>query len=420
MREKMANQIFYYTSACAFLVSAIATWLPSGYVVGFTLLFLASLPLVLVPRWRPLLTKNDQALLGVILLFAGVWLAEVLLWGQPTRLYEKPARFLAAAAILLLLRKYPPKPASLWAGLIVGAWGSLALMGWERIVLDLDRREGLMNAIQFGGLAILMACLCLAGLGWAALQTRKRLWSLLLLSGFAAGLLAALWSGSRGAWLGLPVALAMLYVVYRPWLNTRLVLSGTALLGVMLALVIAMPQTSVQQRLAKAIEDVRLYAQDTTIRTSNGGRFEMWKASLRIGLEHPIFGVGETGYVEHVREQAKTGQVAAYVVRFRHAHNEFLDVFAKRGLVGVVSLLLLYGVPLRLFMRNGSALKLEQRAYAGGGMVLVGLYATFGLTQTFLSGHNNGLMMFLAYLLLFHVAFQQAGRPVNEKLNYAQ
>lgn len=413
MPRQSISPLVYFTSFAAFLTGAVATWVPSGYAVGFVLLLLAGLPLALVPKWRAPLNRGDKALLLAILLFGAVWLAEVALWGQPTRLYEKPARFLAGAAVLLALLTYPPRPAAVWAGIAIGAWGALGLMGWEKLVLGLGRREGIINAIQLGGLAMMFAMLCLAGMGWAATQQRARCWGLVLASGCVAGVLASLWTGSRGAWLAMPMGLVIIYFVYRPWLNKRVVLGAVLALTALLAAAIAAPQTGVQKRLAKAVEDVQIYAQDSTIQTSNGGRFEVWKASLWVVQAHPWLGVGETGFVEHVQEFARTGKVATYAQRFRHAHNEVLDVFAKRGVLGLASLLLLYVVPWRLFSRQLQGLSLPQRAYAAGGLLVVGMVATFGLTQAFIGGHNSGIMMYLAWLALFYTLLTRPPRQAS-------
>jgi len=403
MPHQSISPMVYFTSFAALLTGAVATWVPSGYAVGFILFFLAGLPLVVVPRWRVPLSCGDKTLLFTIVLFGAVWLAEVLWWGQPMRLYEKPVRFLAAAAGLLVLLTHPPKPAALWAGIAIGAWGALGLMGWEKLVLGLGRREGIINAIQLGGLAMLLALLCLAGMGWAVQKKHARRWVIFLASGCVAGVLASLWTGSRGAWLAMPVGLVIVYFVYRPWLSKGVVLGVVFCLTALLAAAIAIPQTGVQQRLAKAVHDVQMYAQDTTIQTSNGGRFEVWKASLWIIQERPWFGVGETGFAERIQEFARTGKVATYAQRFRHAHNEVLDVLAKRGVIGFASLLLLYAVPWRLFSRELKALSLAQRAYAAGGLLVVGMIATFGLTQAFIGGHNSGIMVYLVWVMLFYV-----------------
>jgi len=89
-------------------------------------------------------------------------------------------------------------------------------------------------------------------------------------------------------------------------------------------------------------------------------------------------------------------------LQFSHAHNELLDIFAKRGILGVVVLLIFYGVPLVLFWPT------RRRVFPGAagvldadglclrmiGVLLPVSYMGFGTTQVFL-GHNSGTMFYL-------------------------
>ena len=66
-------------------------------------------------------------------------------------------------------------------------------------------------------------------------------------------------------------------------------------------------------------------------------------------------------------------------------HSDLIDTAARRGLVGLASLLMLYGVPLLLFAR---ALRgrpdATTRALAVAGLVVVVAFIGFGLTQSML------------------------------------
>ncbi|HLR16976.1 MAG TPA: O-antigen ligase [Alcanivoracaceae bacterium] len=402
------SKMAYYVSLCVFLVGAISTWVPSGYSIGYILLFVASLPLLFMPSLRPALEKADRWFIAIFLLFATLWLADAVLLKGDSSSIEKSFRFLTSGTVFLLLLKHSWKKIFLWLGVVGGSIGALGQIFWERAIQGLDRADGIMNAIQFGGLSMLLAFLCLAGLGWAVTRERKGAWVFLLLLGFVAGVLASFWSGSRGAWLGIPVGLAILYYVYKPWLRGKYIYGGIALLVGLLAIMLMVPQVGVQERWNSAVEDVNIYMQDTSIQTSNGGRLELWKASYHMIIEHPWLGVGDTGFVETVDQLAEDGKVAAYITEFSHAHNEFLDVFAKRGIFAALSLLLLYLMPPLLFVRQLNTLNMEQRAYVAGGLMVSALVMTFGLTQAFMTGHNSGLMIFVAYNLIFYAAFKDS------------
>jgi O-antigen ligase len=110
-----------------------------------------------------------------------------------------------------------------------------------------------------------------------------------------------------------------------------------------------------------------------------------------------VLGWGENGYKQQMEVLANEGVVDSGILVYGHAHNEFIDAFAKRGILGVIVLLTLYLIPLRLFARHFSEPDLTKRSIAVAGVLLPVTYIDFGLTQVFLS-HNSGVMMY-AFLL---------------------
>ncbi|BBI60630.1 hypothetical protein HSBAA_19360 [Vreelandella sulfidaeris] len=63
--------------------------------------------------------------------------------------------------------------------------------------------------------------------------------------------------------------------------------------------------------------------------------------------------MGANGYAEAMQALADEGLIIERAAEFGHAHNEFIDSFAKRGLVGLVVLLAIYLVPMRFCQGNG-------------------------------------------------------------------
>jgi O-antigen ligase len=96
----------------------------------------------------------------------------------------------------------------LWWGVIGGALAALPFVAWQRIALGIDRPGGLINAITFGDLALLLALLSVtAAIDMRDKPARPGLAGL----GALAGLAASLLTGSRGGWLALAVA-ALLFL----------------------------------------------------------------------------------------------------------------------------------------------------------------------------------------------------------------
>lgn len=68
-----------------------------------------------------------------------------------------------------------------------------------------------------------------------------------------------------------------------------------------------------------------------------------------MGLDRPWTGWGRYGYEAEKKRRVDAGETHPIVLQYSHAHNELLDIFAKRGIPGVVVLLIFYGMPLVLF-----------------------------------------------------------------------
>ncbi|WP_458526513.1 O-antigen ligase family protein [Onishia taeanensis] len=385
-----------FTDFSVFLMGALSLIVSSGYSLGAAMLLLGGVMLIFQRR-TPLLNKQDQLLIAILACFALYWMGRAWFDGQGTGGWDKPSRFLLAVPALLWVFSNPPRMAWLWSGLAVGALGAGGWAAWQKLVEGAARADGFTNAIQFGNISMLLGVLSLAGLGWALCQPRSRLWSLFLFVGALAGILGSLFSGSRGGWVGFPFVLLVLYKGYGGLLSMRH--KGAILAALMLGVVLiySLPQTGVQSRVHQAVEQLEGFVTDGDVRTSVGARLEMWRGASLLAVEKPVFGWGDNGYERAMQELADEGVIDSYVTQYGHAHNDFLDAFAKRGIVGLVLLIALYVWPMKLFAQRLESEDLELRAIAVAGGLLSVAYIDFGMTQVFLA-HNSGVMVFAFWL----------------------
>lgn len=385
------------TNFAVFLLTALALVVHSGYSLGALMLMLAGLGLML-RRGLPVFSRQDGIVIGVLLAYAMVSIVRALGDGQGSRGLDEPLRFLFAIPALCWILRYPPSQAFLWGGLATGATAAGSWATWQKLVVGVDRATGYTHVIQFGNLSMMMGVLCLAGLGWAAISPRYRyVWVIVLLLGALGGVLGSLLSGSRGGWIGLPLVLLVLYRGYGRYFTARLKAVAVVLVLVGAATVYGLPQLGVQERVHQAVSDVQQYISGENRATSIGGRFDMWRGAAILIAEKPLTGWGRQGYVEAMNELGEKGVIDPYAAQFEHAHNEFIDALAKRGLPGLVVLLALYLIPMRFFYQ-GFDDAIHTRAVAVAGVLLPVTYMDFGLSQSFLT-HNSGIMMY-AFLLV--------------------
>ncbi len=126
----------------------------------------------------------------------------------------------------------------------------------------------------------------------------------------------------------------------------------------------------------------------------------MWRAGARLFIERPWLGWGE-GRLEAARDAlVDEGVIHAGVSDYDQLHSDVIDTAARRGLLGVVSLLLLYGIPLGLFARHLRRPASHQaRHLALSGLLSVLAFIDFGLTQSLLRD-ARGLSGYLGLLTL--------------------
>lgn len=395
----VSSPLSLYTSLAVFLLCAIALIAPSGYSLGALMLFLGS-GVLLVKRPALGLSRQDVLVMIAMAAFALVGVLEAWWDGQGSSGADKPLRFLLAVPALLLVIAYPPRLACLWSGIALGALGAGSWAIWQKFGLGVVRATGHTHTIQFGNLSMLLGVLCLAALGWAVIQPRRRTWVAFFIVCALFGVVGSLFSGSRGGWIGIPFVLLVLFRAYGPLMSKPLTAALVLVVVVGALGAYAVPQVGVQNRVHQAVEQVQSYAAGDRSHTSVGARFEMWRGAGHLIAEKPLVGWGDNGYREAMRQLGDEGVINQKASEFGHAHNEFIDSFAKRGLIGLAVLLAVYLIPMRLFAQQLGAQDLSQRAVATGGTLLAVMYIDFGFTQSFLA-HNSGVMMYAFLLAVF-------------------
>ena len=122
----------------------------------------------------------------------------------------------------------------------------------------------------------------------------------------------------------------------------------------------------------------------TMLQSSMGQRLEMWRVAWQLFLHAPLTGMGTGSYMSAAQKMVDEDAAPPVTAIYDHPHNEFLDALSSRGLVGLLALLLLYGMPAWLFARTlNSAEPARMGASLGGLLVCVG-FPVFGLSETML------------------------------------
>lgn len=416
----------------AFSLPALALTAPSGY--SFAALLLCGLGAVAWVRAPRLLTRQP-ALVWLGLAMGA--LAIVWTWDAAQTVpfkvnaLDRPIKFALIWLALPAVLWVPPPPTALRWGVWVGAIGAAATACWQIQVTGMDRAWGHTNAIQFGNLALLMGVWSAL---WAPHATGQLRW--LAWAAAAAGLYATVASESRGGWwVALVLCPLAVWLVRRTHAQLQTHPPGILAKGApenattsraqhigkwagALAFAVMLGTVGTQaprlvDRTGQAWHEAQLHLSTGESTSSVGQRLAHWKLAWGMGLHRPLTGWGEQGYQKEKARLVEAGQAPSVLLSFHHVHNEWLDMWAKHGLLGLLVLCGVYAVPgfvytraLRQGMRqtraatNAISAADPRLTCAVCGLLLVVGYVGFGMTQVMFA-HNSSSIMYVFMNLLW-------------------
>lgn len=389
-----------YNSIAVFLLAAIALVVQSGYSYGAALLVVGS-AVLLTARPSLKLNAHDWVLIFALLLYFSVNVLVNFTYGLPPRSYDRPLRVLLSIPAYLILVAYPPRPSFIFWGVVIGAIGAGVLSVHNRLFVGWWRYGGYLNPIQFGDISILLSGLSLA---FALMYTELKKDILYLTSVLLAvlmGVTASISSESRGGWVALPFILLIVFFSSGVRLKKAFILMFALTFALIFSIYAALPEKNfVKVRVADTrAELIGSFGSDVRVENASvSTRLQMWENGWNAFLERPVYGWGD---IMNIKSHFPEDWV--YLNKFsdfNHLHNEYIDELAKRGVIGVISLLILYFSSLYYFYSVFRiAHNVESRSFAVAGIVLIIASMIFGLTQCFLA-HNSGITIFIFLLVV--------------------
>lgn len=300
---------------------------------------------------------------------------------------------------------------------VYSLWYVLWLERWRARVPEV------IDPIIFGGLSLLLGLLCLAALPAA----RSGPMRLLFGAGACAGLLASALSGTRGAWIALPVGLVVLDRCQWQYLGARWRWSALAgVLAIVVALV-AWPDTHVRDRIGDAYTAIA-----RTLTEDGGGGSGFWfrptlyaTVTGEIIPASPWVGHGPVALRDELRPLAEQPGASSNLKRLAdrpeatQTHNDVLQSLVWGGALGVAVLSVVYLWPLAFFLRalRRTSHRLN-RALATMGILVPCLYGVFGLSYSYFAFPISALsyialVMLAAWTLRAQSSLISAGSSPN-------
>ncbi|MBA8901491.1 O-antigen ligase family protein [Phyllobacterium sp. P30BS-XVII] len=332
------NRIF------TFLFALFPGLLVSGTSVTLVCAFLWAIISLSLKRYPYQMTRQDRVIAWIFTTYVLITALTVVLSPNLAKGGEyllKMIPFLAVWALISRLR------VSLQGRLIpffvtgagIGMIGALIYSIVQVLFIESRAAGGAGNAAVFGLFAVLFGSISLLNV-----HSESRTERIIAIAGFTCGIICAFLSGTRSAWLVMPVHCAILFWYLRgqtlPTINkTAKVLMVLLLVVVALA---AIPKILDRYR-ALQIDIVQLDEKPDNM-SSLGARIQLWSGAEKAFLASPLIGQGPQNRMRSVNEALEL-PVEKYMT-FTHVHNGFLNAAVDGGVLGILALLLLLSAPI--------------------------------------------------------------------------
>ena len=120
--------------------------------------------------------------------------------------------------------------------------------------------------------------------------------------------------------------------------------------------------------------------------------------------ENLLYGIGPTNYESEMEKDLRKNNLA---INFRsHAHNEFLDIGSKFGIISLFLYILLLLSTLYIFIKNREFL------FAKIGIVTISSNIGFMMTQSQFAHHQSTVF----FLLILYLALSQTRRRIDSNI----
>ncbi|OOF65522.1 O-antigen ligase [Rodentibacter sp. Ppn85] len=355
-------------------------------------------------KWE--LSKEDKWLIYSYIFYFTVFVLSLLMNEGKGRELDNPSRAILLIPAFIFLLRTPLKLCALIYAIPLGAVIAGFVAFYDKFILQSPIAYAPRTMqIQGGDIAMSLGLFSFAIGLYFWQKSHKKITALCIFASFG-GILGSILSTARGGWVALPVVLVVMLWIYRRSLSKSFFLSLVGIFTVVVVGVSQMPNSRVMERLSLIQYDIARYEQNNA-NTSLGLRFEMWKSAVEMVKEKPVLGWGEKGATEKRKQDVEMKVVASDIGQYTHAHNQYLDDFSKRGIVGFITFLAILLVPLYQFKRRLNSTALETKLIASLGVVHILSVMIYCLSQGFFT-HNSGNIFYFFLTIVFLAMLKQS------------
>ncbi|QKK27196.1 O-antigen ligase family protein [Rhizobium hidalgonense] len=289
------------------------------------------------------LSKSDRLVAIGMSIYPLVMIASIFVNPPYSEELDWIFRLLPFFAVWLVLPRMRQSPnGSLVPLFILGAGIGMIvtfLFSLLQIMFAMERAEaGTSNAALLGVIGVLFG-----GIALLNVQSPKSVEQRIAILGYAAGLGCVLLSGTRSAWLVIPIHIAIFLWYFRKH-SFHLSLRSLAITGSLLfAGLIALGSGQILHRIEALQENMASLERSDGEVTSLSARFALYKGAVSAISKDPLTGYGPQNRMASVL--AELPESIRPQLTYSHVHNGFLTAGIDAGIFGIAALSLMLATP---------------------------------------------------------------------------
>ncbi|OOF81669.1 RfaL protein [Rodentibacter ratti] len=360
----------------------------------------------LIKKFKWNLSQEDKWLIYSYIFYFSVFVLSLFINEGRGRELDNPSRTILLIPALIFLLRMPLKHCALIYAIPLGSVIAGLVALYDKFILHSSMAYSPRTMqIQGGDIAMSLGLFSIVIGMYYWQKSQKKMTALCIFASFF-GIVGSILSTARGGWVALPVMLIAVLWIYRRSLSKSFFLGLVGIFAVVVIGVSQMPNSRVMERLSLIKHDIARYEKNNA-NTSIGQRFEMWKSAVLMIKEKPILGWGEQGATDKRKQDVENKVVTGNIGGFTHAHNQYLDDFSKRGIVGFIAFLGILLVPLYQFKRRLNSISPDTKLIATLGVVHILSVMVYCLSQGFFT-HNSGNIFYLFLTIVFYAMLKQS------------
>lgn len=369
-----------------FLVFLIPALLLSTYnlsILPSFIFFIVSLIYLKETSKKVKLGNMEKVMIFFILLYFLTALPNVYFENFRGRVLDAPIRFLffIPIFILFLSGKIKFEIKYLAIGVIVGSFLASLVASYDWFILNKERVDGFSFYINFGYLSASLLALSLAFFK----LYKSNYWKILISSSILLSFFCILSTGTRGAYIAVPVILLAYLSLTLSKKNLVYALLITLIFSVFV--INNYKEISNQKRIQDAIVSFKNFDMNNEqwAHTSIGTRFVFWNVAWQGFLDSPLRGKTYQERIDFYNKLVREEKV--FEVRwgdvnknYAHAHSEYFEALISKGIFGFLATLGILFTPLVYFFIKKSNTRTGSSIRVAGILFIIG-FMIFGLSE---------------------------------------